>query len=103
GADADQSNTDAYTFNIVGGAAYDKINVFDFGKYSLRTDMPETAYSTRTNTPIYRYGVFVQDMVALTDKFKVLAGIRWTYQRTPESEIYDYSTNETTIKQNLTE
>lgn len=64
--------------------------------------MPETTYSTRTNTPIYRYGIFVQDMVALTDKFKVLAGIRWTYQRTPESKKYDYGKDETTTIENKT-
>ncbi|ADY53992.1 TonB-dependent siderophore receptor [Pseudopedobacter saltans DSM 12145] len=105
GADGDQSRTNAYTFNIADvekGKGYDTINVFNFNQYPLRSDMPETTYSTRTNTPIYRYGIFVQDMVALTDKFKVLAGIRWTYQRTPESKKYDYGKDETTTIENKT-
>jgi iron complex outermembrane receptor protein len=97
GADADQSNTDAYAFNITGGTSYDKINVFNFNKFALRSDMPESDYSTRTNTLINRVGFFAQDLVALTDKFKVLAGIRWTYQRTPLSKRYDYATNETNV------
>lgn len=102
GADADQSNTDAYAFNIAGGATYDKINLLDPSRYILRTDVPETNYSTRTNTLIKRYGFFAQDLISLTDKFKVLAGIRWTYQRTPESAVYDFAKAETTIKENLT-
>lgn len=102
GADADQSNTDGYAFNITGGNKYDDINVFDFDKYPLRTDVPETNYAAKTNTLINRYGVFIQDMVALTDKFKVLAGIRWTYQRTPESTKYDYAKDETITIENKT-
>lgn len=102
GADADQSNTDAYTYTIVGGTAYDNINLFDFGKFVLRTDMPESNYLAKTNSLVNRMGFFAQDLISLSDKFKVLAGIRWTYQRTPESEKYDYATSETTVVENKT-
>ncbi len=100
GADADQSNTDAYAFNITGGTAYDKINLFNFSKYALRSDIPESSYSTRTTTDIFRTGAFVQDLVKLSEKFKVLAGLRWTYQRTPESKKYNYADGQTSTNVN---
>jgi iron complex outermembrane receptor protein len=90
GLDADQSNTNAYGFAYADGKTaynYGNINLLDPATYNIRTDIPETNLITDTYTPIYRMGAFVQDMVALTEKFKVLAGIRWTYQKTPATTI----------------
>ena len=55
---------------------------------------------TRTTTDINRYGVFAQDLISLTKEFKILAGIRYTYQKTKNAEVYDYATGETTITPN---
>lgn len=107
GADADQSNTKNYAFNIFANglnvapnAVYDTINIFDPYNSIKRTDMPGVGLKTRTSTDIYRYGVFVQDLISLTEQFKVLAGIRYTYQTTQNAEVYDYKTGETTVTPN---
>ncbi|VTP86615.1 Outer membrane receptor for monomeric catechols [Sphingobacterium daejeonense] len=107
GADADQSITENYAFNIYGkgldqkpNTAYDTINVFDPYNSISRTDIPGVDLKTRTTTDIYRYGTFVQDLVSLTKEFKVLAGIRYTYQKTKNAEVYDYATGETTTTPN---
>ena len=107
GADADQSNTKNYAFNIYGAgldnkpsAAYDSINVFNPYTAMMRSDMPGVDLKTRTTTDINRYGVFAQDLISLTKEFKILAGIRYTYQKTKNAEVYDYATGETTITPN---
>lgn len=107
GADADQSNTKNYAFNIyaVGldnkpSTAYDSINVFNPYTAMMRSDMPGVDLKTRTTTDINRYGIFAQDLISLTKEFKILAGIRYTYQKTKNAEVYDYATGETTITPN---
>ncbi len=103
GADADQSDTKNFTFtisdkgNVTGPdgkttAVYDKINIYKPG--GERTDMPDASFKNSTRTDIYRSGVFVQDLIELSEKFKVLAGIRYTYQKTPESRIIDNQGNQ---------
>jgi iron complex outermembrane receptor protein len=69
------------------GTAYDKINIFDFSKYVARTDIPTIADTARTTTPQNRYGVYVQDLLTITSKFKVLAGLRYSYQTAFQSTI----------------
>ncbi|MBO0939438.1 TonB-dependent receptor [Fibrella sp. HMF5335] len=80
GADADQyrTNTTAYT-NL---AVYDTINVFNPAKFRLRNDIPTLTARQLTQAPINRAGVYVQDLIALSEKWKVLAGLRWSYQQT---------------------
>jgi len=46
-------------------------------------------YSTRTLGNTRRAGFYVQDLISLTDKVKLLAGVRWSYQETP-SAVYTY-------------
>jgi iron complex outermembrane receptor protein len=45
-------------------------------------------------------GTFVQDLVSLTEKFKVLAGIRYTFQKTPRTITYNEETGLTTLSNN---
>lgn len=96
GLDADQSNVKSGNFiypgnNNATSYSYGSINILDPSTYNTRTDIPETTIKTNTVAPIYRMGGFVQDMVAITEKFKVLAGIRWSYQRTPSTTITSVS------------
>jgi iron complex outermembrane receptor protein len=66
---------------------YDKINTIDLTKYTQRTDIPTAVDTARTTAPVYRLGTYAQDLVSLTDKFKVLAGIRWSWQETDQTNI----------------
>lgn len=100
GLDADQSTINAYAFNIYANkdkpntptTAYGTVDVFNPNIGAL-TFIPDVAKNTRTKTDVNRYGAFVQDLVSLTEKFKVLAGVRYTYQNTPLGSKYTYSTN----------
>lgn len=87
GIDGDRSVTsnNDYTFPTVSGLAagsYDKINILDPGKYTMRTDIPEATAIRERVAPINRFGAFVQDLIKLSPKFNVLAGIRWAIVET---------------------
>ncbi|WBO86475.1 TonB-dependent receptor [Hymenobacter yonginensis] len=105
GADADQylTNTLAYTgpnslsrpaTEVV--TAFDAINILDRSKVVAQPTeriagfeaLVRNAY-TQANTR--RAGFYAQDLLSVTEKVKVLAGLRWSYQETP-SDIYYYNT-----------
>jgi iron complex outermembrane recepter protein len=73
---------------------YDKINTIDLNKYTQRTDIPNAVDTSRTTAPVYRLGTYVQDLVSFTDKIKLLAGIRWSWQETDQTNI-QYLLNQT--------
>ena len=87
GADADHyltTNND-FSFPAVAGLpanGYDRINLLDPAKYVQRIDMPTATTIRERVAPVNRYGVYVQDLVKLSAKFNVLAGIRWSYINT---------------------
>ncbi|TWJ02427.1 iron complex outermembrane receptor protein [Mucilaginibacter frigoritolerans] len=66
---------------------YDKINTIDLNKYTQRTDIPNATDTSRTTAPVYRLGTYAQDLVSFTDKIKMLAGIRWSWQETDQTNI----------------
>ncbi|HTJ51467.1 MAG TPA: TonB-dependent receptor [Cyclobacteriaceae bacterium] len=86
GGDVDQykNTTLAYTYvnPLVTGKdqnIYDSINVYNLSQYKQRNDIPDIALTGITRNPINRFGVFIQDHVSITEKIKVLAGIRYSY------------------------
>lgn len=105
GADADQylTNTLAFTgpnspskpaTEVV--TAYDAINILDRSKTIAQPteringfDALVRNISTQSNTR--RAGFYAQDLLSVSEKVKVLAGLRWSYQETP-SDIYYYNT-----------
>lgn len=86
GIDADRSITSNYDYSFpdagLGDKIYDKINILDPSKYPQRTDMPEATAIRKRKAPINRFGAYVQDLIKLSDKFNVLAGIRWSSVQT---------------------
>ncbi|GAB3917739.1 TonB-dependent receptor [Mucilaginibacter boryungensis] len=81
--------SNAYTINgvAIGSYAYDKINTIDLGKYAQRNDVPDATVATLTTAPVYRLGTYVQDLISLSSKFKILAGLRWSTQHTSQTRI----------------
>ena len=69
------------------GSVYDKINILDPTKYTSRVDMPEARDTSFTTSPSNRLGVYLQDLITVTNKIKVLAGIRWSYIQTQQTTI----------------
>ena len=93
-AGADFTNVTTYTdaFNIYNSngtilKTYDTINLLNPSQYVQRTDVPTAARATKTTAPSNRAGIFVQDLISLTNRFKVFAGIRYTYQATVQTTI----------------
>ncbi|MHA4806532.1 TonB-dependent siderophore receptor [Flavitalea flava] len=91
GTDAVRIETETNAFQITSGgvavSTYDSINILNPGKYTARTDIPDTWDTARTTSPSYRLGYYAQDLITVTEKIKVLAGLRWTYQKTLQTTI----------------
>jgi iron complex outermembrane receptor protein len=88
GLDADQSRVTSNAFNyrnqsgqLVTSFNYGSVNVFDPATYEGNGFTPESIAISRTLTPVYRYGAFIQNLFELTANLKVLAGIRYTDQK----------------------
>ncbi len=84
GIDADRTITlnNDFSFPAVVGlpaGGYDKINILDPSKYVQRTDMPIATNVRKREIPVNRFGAYVQDLIKITPKLNVLAGIRWSH------------------------
>ncbi len=84
GADADHYLTETYNYDIQ-GKIYDSINILNPSKFVQRTDIPVAKKITFVETPVNRVGVYVQDLISITSKIKLLAGVRWSMQETLSS------------------
>ncbi|RYU78160.1 TonB-dependent receptor [Hymenobacter persicinus] len=104
GADADQYETNTLAFTNPASAAdpkkavtaYDIINILDRNKTIKQpgerlTGFQDLVRNTNTQANTRRAGFYAQDLLSLSEKVKVLAGLRWSYQETP-SDVYYYNT-----------
>ena len=99
GADADKYKTVSNTYLLtgyndnLGNAAikgkniYDTINIFDPATFNKRNDIPGLPIDRITTSPILRYGIYVQDLVSITRKLKLLAGVRYSYQNNQQARV----------------
>jgi iron complex outermembrane receptor protein len=87
GIDADNSQTQVYTY-VFNPATYDLINIFDLSLYPQNTVIPEATNTKIVKTTTNRFGIYAQDLISLTNKFKVLMGLRWSWQ---EAEAKNYN------------
>ncbi|MGQ7946827.1 TonB-dependent siderophore receptor [Flavobacterium sp. WC2509] len=97
GVDWENSFATAYTYGFfkkpttaTAVTTEDKsINLYDYD--ALSTQSTEAPYPSRqtqiANTDTNRFGVYFQDLISITKEFKVLAGLRWSWQ---ESEVTTY-------------
>lgn len=83
-----------YTTAYSNFSNYDTINIFEAYQPQNEPTIPTLAKNTLTTAPIYRSGVYVQDLIHFSEKWKLLTGIRYSYQET-QSDVYTYS-NQTT-------
>lgn len=90
GVDADKYDALAYTFNQP--AIYDTINILNPNKFKARTDMPVVKEIREVRTPTARFGAYVQDLVSLTAKVKLLLGVRWSIQDAKSAVTTDLNT-----------
>ncbi|TDN38199.1 TonB-dependent siderophore receptor [Hymenobacter sp. UV11] len=100
GGDALRITTTSTTFKYQDatgkiGSGYGVINLLDPTKYGARTDVPGIIDTARTTSPSYRFGGYVQDLIAISPKFKVLGGVRYSYQTTQQTSIANYDKQQT--------
>lgn len=91
GIDADRYFTQTYTYTQP--AIYDTINLFNPNKFKQRSDIPAAKELRLISTPTNRFGAYVQDLISVSDKIKVLAGIRWSYQDARPVDSLIFATN----------
>lgn len=116
GADFENSFATAYTFAfsqekvLVAGKydpnLYDTINLYNFDPSAQRNDIPDARTTAIAKTNTDRFGIYAQDLISFTEKIKLLAGIRWSWQEaevTTYKEIYDTAKKiQTTSPENTT-
>lgn len=82
GADVESDKTTNLTASFTPNSTYDTINLINPNAYVARTDMPTNwSWNTSSESPVTRFGAYVQDLINLSPKLKVLAGIRWSFQQ----------------------
>ena len=101
GIDTEKSFADAYTFTFsetfnTNPITYDLVNIFDLSLYPQRTDRPQSTNTRIVKTETNRYGIYAQDLISLTSKIKVLAGIRYSIQ---EAKPITYNLVDGTVKE----
>lgn len=79
GVDYENSNTDAYTYTFT-PATYGSGNIFDFANFDQGSGIPSGTNTRIVNTATDRFGIYAQDLISLSAQFKVLAGLRWSWQ-----------------------
>jgi len=94
GAEYDQYTNNTLTYSYANADAgnknvYDTINIYNLDLLPQRIDIPATTLTRKTLNPVSRAGVYVQDMVTLLEKLKVLAGVRYSYVES-ESNVENY-------------
>ncbi|HEX2535266.1 MAG TPA: TonB-dependent receptor [Chitinophagaceae bacterium] len=78
GADIDQYRTENRAY--AGLSRYDSVNLFDPYRYEERTDIPDLTLNVISRPPVFRYGIYGQDLLSLGEQVKVLAGVRYSFQ-----------------------
>ncbi|MDN3677204.1 TonB-dependent siderophore receptor [Flavobacterium paronense] len=96
GADADQSNTTTLAYKNIN--YYDKINIYNPSVIIIKnaayanTVIPTMDKNTNTLANVKRAGIYFQDLIEVSTKFKVLAGLRYSYLENTSNAL-TFSTN----------
>lgn len=79
GADFENAFAKAFTYTFT-PTTYGSGNIYDFDNFDQGTGIPEGTNTRIVKTTTNRFGVYAQNLISITDKFKVLAGLRWSWQ-----------------------
>ena len=79
GVDMENSFAQAYTFTFT-PTTYGSGNLFNFENFDQGGAIPNGTNTRIVKTDTNRFGIYAQDLISLTEKVKVLAGIRWSWQ-----------------------
>ncbi|MDI1303732.1 MAG: TonB-dependent receptor, partial [bacterium] len=79
GMDFENSFLQAYTF-VFSPTTYGSGNIFDFDNFDQGGAIPNSTNTKIVKTDTNRFGIYAQDLISVTEQFKVLAGVRWSWQ-----------------------
>lgn len=99
GTDGDYGATDSYTYlDPANGKTFGTVYLYGTNGSTAGTiylddpstwtsgAMPDAIKKDRNRIPTQRFGIYAQDFIELSDQFKVLAGLRWSYIENLDSE-----------------
>lgn len=90
------SGTDAFDIYNADGSklrTYDTISLLNPSQYTPRIDIPTALKTTGTKAPSNIAGIFLQDLISITNQFKLFVGGRYTCQSTIQTTIDSMATN----------
>ena len=99
GTDGDYGTADAYAYNLsqtaygTNGSTNGTVYLDDASTWTSGA-MPTATKRDRTRIPTQRFGIYAQDFISITEQFKVLAGLRWSYIENLETEKKSFVTND---------
>lgn len=91
GVDLENSFLQSYSFSF-NPATYGSGTIFDFENFDQGTGIPDATTTRIVKTDTNRFGIYAQDLISITAKFKVLAGVRWSWQEA-KVDTYDLTKN----------
>lgn len=97
GTDVENFKTTTTAYNQASN--YDTINIFENYNPTNEPAIPTLSINTITQAPVSRFGIYLQDLISFTDKIKLLAGVRYSYQDT-RSNVLKYSDGTITPSKN---
>ncbi len=98
GTDGDYGTTDNYTYNLsqknygTNGSTNGIIYLDDPSSW-VSGAMPDAVTKDRNRIPTQRFGIYAQDFIEISDQFKVLAGLRYSYIENKDSEKKTFATD----------
>lgn len=95
GIDFENSIATAHTF-VFSPITFDTINVFTFDPNNQTTTEPNSTNTQKVVTTTNRFGIYAQDLISFTNKFKMLIGIRWSWQEA-QAETHKLTDNPVTV------
>ena len=96
GTDGDYGTNDSYSYDLsqkqygTNGSTNGTIYLDDPETWASGA-IPDAVRKDRNRIPTQRFGVYAQDYIELSDKFKVLAGLRWSYIENKNSERLNFA------------
>ncbi len=96
GTDGDYGTNDSYAYNLsqaqygTNGSTDGTIYLDDPSSWASG-GIPNAVRKDRNRIPTQRFGIYAQDYIELSDKFKVLAGLRYSYIENKESEKLNFA------------
>lgn len=75
GADAEQFETITTKYNNFNN--YDTINIFEEYSNKNEREIPSLSKNTLTKNPVQRFGIYVQDLISISQKLKFFLGMRY--------------------------